>query len=89
MGRRICDACVKEKDIHRGKICANGHFIFTEYVYISEVLQQLFRLTQTLCSLCGKPLRLKAVGDKKVVLCPRLHLIMDIRLRTAPPKCAA
>ncbi len=56
MPKRKCDSCGKEKEVKGGKVCANGHFICSECVYGSGVLQVLFGTTQKSCPLCGKRL---------------------------------
>ena len=43
---RKCDACGKEKDIYKGKICANGHFIC-----------ERCSAGKWTCPLCGKKLK--------------------------------
>ncbi|MFX0207282.1 MAG: hypothetical protein ACFFDT_14945 [Candidatus Hodarchaeota archaeon] len=52
MPRRICDACGKEKDVKRGKICENGHYICANCVY-GGILDP----AKTTCSLCERPLK--------------------------------
>lgn len=36
MPKRICDACGKEKDVSGGKVCSNGHSIFSSCVMPSK-----------------------------------------------------
>ena len=52
MPKRKCDACGKEKDVHGGKVCSNGHFICAGCIYGG-----FFGPTRTTCPLCGKPLK--------------------------------
>ena len=49
---RKCDNCGKDKEVHGGKTCENGHFICS-----SCVSGGFFDSSRKTCPLCSKPLR--------------------------------
>jgi len=53
MAKRICANCGKEKEVKKGKVCPNGHFIC--YSCITKDIG-VFSGALKNCPLCGKKL---------------------------------
>jgi len=57
MAKRKCASCGESKEVRGGKVCENDHFVCSECVHGSGVVQVLLGPSRSSCPLCSTKLR--------------------------------